>query len=170
MFHCFQSHLTKTSNHEHHQGCSGFFSSFDDKKIQHTKDFCEKNLPKLSNFEGKFSEIAVFRIVSSGLSRYSRILRFFLLFPSDMWPNLLAPLVDIAKSEHPGLMSVASVFFKCYQMSNRPVLGGYEKKVRTRQGFIPVLILNPSGYQGNPAAILLDMFCFSYSTCCFVLA
>jgi hypothetical protein len=89
----------------------------------HTKDFCEKNLPKLPNFEGFFFEIAVSRIVSSGLSRYSRILRFFLLFASDMWPNLLAPLVDIAKNEHPGLMSVA-----CYQMSNRPVLGGYEKK------------------------------------------
>ncbi len=93
----------------------------------HTKDFCETNLRKLPNFEGKISEIAVSRIVSSGLLRYCRILRFLKLFPSDTWPNLLAPLVDIAKNKHAGLMSVASVFFKCYQMSNRPVLGGYEK-------------------------------------------
>jgi hypothetical protein len=47
----------------------------------HTKDFCEKNLPKLPNFEGKICEIAISRIVSSGLSRYSRILRFFFTFP-----------------------------------------------------------------------------------------
>jgi hypothetical protein len=93
--------------------------------------FVKRICQSLPNLEGKFSEIAVSRIVSSGLSRYSRILKFFFTFP--LW--------HVAK-----FASSSCVFCKCYQMSNRPVLGGYEKKVRTEQGFKPVLSLNSSGY------------------------
>jgi hypothetical protein len=80
----------------------------------------------------KFLKLPYPELFPVGCQDIAGFLGFFLLFPSDMWPNLQAPLADIAKIKHPGLMSVASVFSKCYQMSNRPVLGGCEKKVRSR--------------------------------------
>jgi len=72
-------------------------SSLGDQKrssVTHSKDYCEKKVPKSPDFEGNFSEIAILDLIgSSRLQKYSRILNKILCFTLTFSKIWLIPLV-----------------------------------------------------------------------------
>jgi hypothetical protein len=61
----------------------------------HTKDFCEKSLPKLPGFEGKNSEITIFgQYATSGCQNIAGFLNISSFFSDPVAKIWLIPLVD----------------------------------------------------------------------------